>query len=309
MAIAQERIMKYKQTIVRELAWLIGSAPLMLEHGYKGDYKTLDQAWFDALFESSLDLFESWDADLDLMTDLREKLSGRLLGKRFEGFLEFFFDQHPRFRIEASGFQLAGNGRTVGEIDFIVRDLAVDEVFHLEVACKFYLSFKNSPSWNLWVGPNGKDRLDIKMNKLSVQLARLGTPEGKTALEQMNLSAPLPVLLMKGGFFHHLEKIRVAKRPKFSNPGYESGWWIKLRELNQLLQNRGKWIALQKDAWMCPQRFESDENLLRSDQLEAYLVDHFTRHKHAVVLAQLIESSQGWDEVSRGFVVRNSWPD
>ncbi len=65
--------------------------------------------------------------------------------------------------------KLIENGRTIGEIDFIIENSPTQKlVIHLELAYKFYLfdpSISPKPI-NNWIGPNRNDSLKEKLGKL-----------------------------------------------------------------------------------------------------------------------------------------------
>ena len=296
-------ISQFKHPLVRELAWVVGSAPLMLDHGYKDVYQTLDQAWFDEVFLEGQDWFDTLEKNAEQLESVYEEFRNDLLGKRFEQWWNFFFEQNPRFEILLSNEQLRGQKSTLGEIDLVIQDQLRGEVYHLELACKFYLSAGNSPLWKYWIGPGGKDVLEHKMNKLVKQLKITDHPLAQELLQQRHIQRPKPILLMKGGFFHHLPDIPRVKTPKYATHNYPSGWWVFMKELRLILANRGRWRVLQKDSWLCPQRTADETKLLNSHQLEEYLKDHFSRGKRPIVVAQLLPQDDGYEEIGRGFVL------
>lgn len=64
--------------------------------------------------------------------------------------------------------QIEEDKRTIGELDFIIRDKANNEILHLELAYKFYLLDPSISSDLLtnWIGPNRKDNLKKKLEKV-----------------------------------------------------------------------------------------------------------------------------------------------
>jgi len=303
----QLKFLKYKNPLVRELAWIIGSRPLMSEHGYCSVYQTLDDKWINDLLEES----ESFLVTLDLnSTPLRQWLEvrpSRLLGIRFESMLGFFFENHPRFEMLANNVQLKNGTQTVGEIDFIVNDLTHNRTLHVEVACKFYLSSKNSHQWNLWLGPNPNDTLKLKMDKMVDQLSITTRYWGKEYLQSQKFANPEPTLLMKGAFHHHYSMLGHAKHPKFSNTKYNSGWWCHQKELKALNNVHIRWAELEKESWLCPQIRVIDETL-DFECMQKLVDDHFSRSKRSILLTCLFDEDGFWIEHSRGFVVKNEWP-
>ncbi|MFB9133561.1 DUF1853 family protein [Vibrio olivae] len=66
-----------------------------------------------------------------------------------------------QFEVVEQEIQLNQNGKTLGAIDFIVRDHQQSQLQHWEVAIKFYLLHGDS-----WYGPNAHDRLDKKLQRM-----------------------------------------------------------------------------------------------------------------------------------------------
>lgn len=86
------------------------------------------------------------------------------LGFVYQELCRQMFQFLPGYHVELEEFQVQRGNKTLGAIDFIVRN---QEIEHWEVALKFYLLHKG-----LWFGPEGQDRLDIKLDRmLNHQLA------------------------------------------------------------------------------------------------------------------------------------------
>jgi hypothetical protein len=113
------------------------------------------------------------------------------LGKRSERFLENLIQQSQCYKVLASNVQIKDGKTTIGEIDFIVKDLVANTSIHLEQVCKFYLydsSFKTEPEQ--WIGPNRKDTFRQKLDKLnSHQLPLLNHPATQEVLETYSINA------------------------------------------------------------------------------------------------------------------------
>lgn len=110
----------------------------------------------------STDLFSSEKSDFSFIPD------NLMLGKRAERFLNFYLITSKRYRIVLENFQLIENKKTLGEIDFIVQDKHTAEHLHIELSYKFYLLDPEHKTKALgsWIGPNRKDTLEQKLNKL-----------------------------------------------------------------------------------------------------------------------------------------------
>jgi uncharacterized protein len=94
-----------------------------------------------------------------------------MLGKRAERFLSHFLKHHPKYQILAENIQIIDQKETIGELDFLIQHQEKG-LLHLELACKFYL-FNPSASRKeeVWCGPNNRDFLSLKKQKLQEHCA------------------------------------------------------------------------------------------------------------------------------------------
>ena len=92
----------------------------------------------------------------------------KMLGKQAEYCFESYLIASKRYQLLASNIQIQGTKQTLGEVDFLVFDKEVDKVLHIELACKFYVFDPElkSTATEGWIGPNRKDSLNDKLNKL-----------------------------------------------------------------------------------------------------------------------------------------------
>ena len=293
---------------VSNLAWALRSAPLMLSHP-KSPYKVLDEGWFQRNYLLHQDWLYALDADPEPLLEFLKTPHKLPLGKRFEQLIEFWLRESPHYTLMSNNVQLLDQKRTVGEMDFLFKENASGTFYHLEVACKFYLGYKNSKAWDHWIGPNGNDNLALKMDKLNLQLAIASTEVGKTYFDQQRWALPEPALLMKGMFFHHYTTLHQAKAPVQSATNYTSGWWVKADELDHFFAGESLWTILPKSDWLSP--FESHFNELtiyKHYEMKRLCLDLLAEYNLALCVVQLYPSKLGFKEGSRGFVVPSSWP-
>lgn len=111
------------------------------------------------------------------------------LGKRMEQLVQLGLTSSKEYKIAASGLQIIQDGRTLGELDFVLLDHSRMRIVHLEMAYKIYVPEKgNSHPWHRWIGPNGHDRLVEKLDKLqSRQFAAWHLPETQARITSLNL--------------------------------------------------------------------------------------------------------------------------
>jgi len=236
----------------------------------------------DSSFENSLvdhDLLH-WLKQIDhapekLLSHLKDQRATRL-GIYFEQLLSFYFTEYPRFELLAKNLQVNNEQRTLGEYDFIIFDQQNQQHYHVEVAVKFYVGLqyldvdikKNTPllNWHLWVGPNKKDTLAIKLNHLLKHQLRLSETEaGQHALNSIQLGAEQlkPKLLMTGCLY--APHSTISTEPAVKSPQYsqhhlkDCSIWVNKEEGIQLINNKGDkhdYIVLPRQLWMSPLTIE-----------------------------------------------------
>lgn len=295
---------------IQNLRWCIGSTPLLKSEAF-GAGVVLDERWCAA----QLRRHEDWLNDLALQKNViaqavDDPAAGRIpLGKRFERYLHFWFEHSPFFELKAANVQVNGDQFTIGEFDFIVEDLETSEVMHLEVACKFYLGVDNRRAQNRWVGPSGRDRLDMKTETLKRQLSLAEQPEGHATLNDLSIGKVTPRAFVKGYFFHHFTRLMQFKIPHGGHPKHNAGWWAYEREVDRLFAGDGTWIILPKSDWLAAVHLDvSDERLLSARRMPHACRDYIAANGRAVMVAQLDRVSGYWIEISRGCIVTNKWP-
>lgn len=103
----------------------------------------------------------SSDLEFELPTNLR---LGHLVEKITSELIKF----SSTFEVLHENVQVIEDKKTIGEIDFILKNVDSHEVIHMELAYKFYLfdpSISSEPV-NNWIGPNRNDSLKEKLEKL-----------------------------------------------------------------------------------------------------------------------------------------------
>ncbi|WP_086932470.1 DUF1853 family protein [Agarilytica rhodophyticola] len=161
--------LKYKHPVVRDLAWLLLS-PSMLD----GKLAHFDAFTINEPLTSLLPWLENidrqWCQDPQSTPDIIARDNFRRLGLYAEALLAFYF-QHANtraapYRLLARNIQINRDKTTLGECDFFIENTA-GEIIHIELAVKYYLQINcGHQLWHHWLGPNTKDRLDIKLNRM-----------------------------------------------------------------------------------------------------------------------------------------------
>jgi hypothetical protein len=249
--------------------------------------------------------FEEWaKRDLDLVSLSEETIRMRRIpiGRYFEGLVGDWLRAQCEVHKLATNLQIRSNQSTLGEVDLLFESQG--RCVHWELALKFYLGTGDRLKTGNWFGPQGRDRLDLKLHKLnSRQLRLLDSPEGKEMLKERGLSSPEAHALIKGYLFHPFAdwKRALFPVPPEVNPQHAHGWWIHESDLGNAIERHDAWQVLPKIDWLAPAKMPSARS---KDQILAWVKHHFEHDQRPPMLVALDPSGL---EVERGFVVPDSW--
>ena len=258
---------------------------------------------------------EAWLAALDAQPEpLHRALDGfrpTRLGRYAECLLEYFLTHGPSLRLVAANLPLRSNGKTLGEVDFLV-DAPDGQRLHWELAVKCYLCAPVQAGASLadFVGPNLVDRFDRKRTRLLEHQLRLGDRDG---FARLGYGAPSDAqMFIKGWLFYP----HGAPLPPVSGeiaPDHPHGFWLTHAQWPAWAAEQGAdvaWSVLPRLAWLAPRRaaagsgFEPDM-LAATPELPPVLT---TREAPALIGIHEKGSDGTWRETARGFVVPDDWP-
>ena len=265
---------------VRQLAWAIGAPPIV-ERGLNLDWVNAETSrqWLEEFWGELLAL----EVDPEpLVTAL--SAAGPLLGKRFEALLAWYFDRSPNWTVHVANGVVERGGQTQGEVDFIVES-ADGEIWHVEVACKFYLAVPGSRgAWSDWRGLRVEDTLERKAHKFhrQLQLRRSDWPV-----------VDRKVAMLKGWLFYPFKELTKPHPPRGAAASAPSGWWLHADEVVRwdgltALKTIPRWN------WLMQVHEAGEEIPLPL--------------KRGGVVAQAFHEGDQIKELSRGMVVPNQWP-
>ncbi|MBN3734560.1 DUF1853 family protein [Burkholderia sp. Tr-20390] len=293
---------------VRDLGWLLASPSLLTAV----PDAPLARPWLDAVGQSAV---EAWLAALDAQPEpLHRALDGfrpTRLGRYAECLLEYFLTHGPSLRLVAANLPLRSNGKTLGEVDFLV-DAPDGQRLHWELAVKCYLCAPVQAGASLadFVGPNLVDRFDRKRRRLLEHQLRLGDRDG---FARLGYGAPSDAqMFIKGWLFYP----HGAPLPPVSGeiaPDHPHGFWLTHAQWPAWAAEQGAdvaWSVLPRLAWLAPRRaaagsgFEP-ETLAATLELPPVLT---TREAPALIGIHEKGSDGTWRETARGFVVPDDWP-
>lgn len=161
-----------------------------------------------------------------------------IVGKYYERLISFFFEHYPQFDVLFKGKQIFVEQRTIGELDFIIKDNLSQKVIHIEAAVKYYMGYKNVGKHDLWIGPNGLDTLQKKIRKLDKQLL---------LSDVLDFKIDQRIALMGGYFFKHWKS---THWPYFYENRDGEGIWMYEDEMNDCLNSKAYYSIIPKSNWL-----------------------------------------------------------
>lgn len=114
-----------------------------------------------------------------------------VLGKRMERFFQFYVTHFSEERIIAQNQQIISEKKTLGELDFLLKNERTERISHVELVYKFYLYDPEIPAEaERWTGPNHRDNLNRKLDRLlKKQFPLLHREETKPLLDKLGVQA------------------------------------------------------------------------------------------------------------------------
>lgn len=190
-----DHLPRWRTPAVRDLAWLIGSPPLVPQLDWPGVWQP-DAAMCTDYLRQAIPWLDHIDRQPAPLLETLAHTSSTRLGHYAEALLAFWlrWPDNPLGVLRAHHLQRHGEGRTLGELDFVIA-ASTGGLLHLELAVKFYVGPCPLEGTVRWVGPAGQDRLDLKLDHLRQHQLTQPLPEPFTGPVQRGL-------WLKGRLFH-----------------------------------------------------------------------------------------------------------
>ncbi len=174
------------------------------------------------------------------------------LGHQMEYVCKQLLDHFPKYKVLLHNLPIRQGKQTIGEIDFILKDLESKTLIHVELTYKFYIINPEvlEPMHQL-MGPNRRDMFFTKMEKIkNRQFELLHSPEGSAALEALEIDHTKirhQACFKAQLFAPYGSKIR-SLRPLNSN--CVIGYWLRITELQAdaftscefYIPNKSQWV-------------------------------------------------------------------
>lgn len=281
---------------VRHLAWLC-RAPQLLQSPL-----TFEPARY--LADDIAERLQVWDQDPALAPALLKETPQKRLGFYFERLYRVLLEDLLGWDVLLQNRQIQSNGRTIGELDFVVHNRSEDRIEHHEIAIKYYLGVPEQSGRTRWYGPNARDRLDLKTDRLlRMQSQRTALPEARALLAEAGVTEPVvPRIFMPGYLFY--PTVMQVNPPESVPASHLRGQWCYLSQVKP--SDLPGWVVLNKPHWIGPWRQTETPT---PDAVTAAL-NTIKRHSIPLLFARVEQNSVNgsWQETKRLFVVPDSWP-
>jgi hypothetical protein len=187
-----------------------------------------------------------------LMPNLVEPLNlQQKLGHLYEDALAVLLKASPQYDLLARNLQLQTDAHTtVGELDFLIRDLNSGQLIHLELATKFYLAVESESGLTL-PGPDARDNFSRKRDRLRTHQLVLTEKFRETLPAEFRSEAIVTRQLIYGCLFDHIRSQNIAE-PEFVTAHCRRGRWLPLDELTDHFPSGTQFQRIPKALWPVP---------------------------------------------------------
>ena len=178
------------------------------------------------------------------------------LGHLYEDALANILTESSKFSLLERNLQIQTDiHTTVGELDFLFRDLDSNQLIHLELATKFYLAVGSD-----FPGPDARDNYFKKLSHLrqhQLQLPHNFQAHLPTEYREENI---ITQQLIYGCLFDHIEALKWST-PEFLNPKCRRGKWLHHSDLPMHFPANQEFQIIPKTLWPIPLKLLTEANL------------------------------------------------
>lgn len=299
----------------RDIEWLVNSPSLISSKTPKVSTITIVEHLEDFISLFSNDLHPQSKSD-EVYGELSSACTSyKRLGRYAECLFSGWAEAHPAVTVFDKGIQIRdASNQTLGELDFLLK--VGGQPVHLEMAVNYYLMADDKVRLSSFVGPNPRDRFDLKYSKLvDQQIQWLQKDQlDKGLIFDTQLSTDQlhqqwnRALLVKGMLFFHWRSDRHdLQLPEEINPDCDKGTWCYKQEWKDYVETQNrfeKWIILPKLRWLSSAEPQDKSEILTPKEVLSVI----KQTEKPVMAAGLIEDeTQHLKESTRLIIVPNNW--
>lgn len=173
------------------------------------------------------------------------------LGYLYEDALAVLLESSPDYDLLARNLQIRSDAHTtIGELDFLLRDLGNGQLIHLELATKFYLAVKTDTGLNL-PGPDARDNYFRKLQRLRDHQLTLAKKHCDSLPEDYRHEPIVTRQLIYGCLFDPVHASDPAA-PEFIEPRCRRGRWLTVDECSDFFPSNSHFQIIPKHLWPVP---------------------------------------------------------
>ncbi|EMP56995.1 hypothetical protein MSNKSG1_03011 [Marinobacter santoriniensis NKSG1] len=291
-------LLPFRHPAVRHLAWTC-TAPQLLH---------CSQSFEPArhLPTNYPEILRDWDHQPERIPKILTETPPRRLGFYFERLYESLLTDLLGWEILLKNQQVQTEGRTLGELDFVVFNRNENRIEHHEIAIKFYLGVPGHDGPDRWYGPNARDRLDLKTDRLLNQQTRLTRrPETRHLLAQRGIATPLVSRVFMPGYLFYPDNRSIdISVPSTTPVNHLHGTW---HYASQILQaDIARCVPLHKPHWIGPWIQTTEPDPAAAEAALSLVIQRNIPQLFAELDRD--SASGAWTEQRRFFLVPDSWP-
>ena len=305
-------ITQFTAPAVRHLTWCLLSPPLASLNSVPALEIAEDNSLQDWLMKLN--------TNPSHLLEYIQKNNHKLLGSYFECLWQYYLLNGPNVSLYADHIQVNNQKQTLGELDVLAE--INHKPHHIELAVKFYLQSPNSTGseQDHWVGPQSRDRLDIKIDKLmQKQFPFLHHEATVNHLKDLKLSHNYQQALALKGYLFSQYKMPYTL-PEACSTGLCMGNWIHASQTQSLIKDNAAtdqlWILLPKHDWLgdfSTDINDTENNAIDSCTLEILIHQHFYQNDNpqklfALMVISIKIDDKRYVEDKRYFIVHDNWP-
>ncbi len=293
---------RFQNPHVCDLAWAISSPPLLLPDDSECTWYSNE--WYRSASVESAELMSHADRHPQRLETMLAERSDRRLGNYFETLWAYWLSVNPRFELLGRNLQINEQGRTLGELDFIVRDRAAGKCLHWEVAIKFYLGRGDTGLHSNWLGPGKRDRLDLKVDHLQNRQSKHGShPRVREWCDSRGIRIDACAVILKGRLFYPFNRDGPDVFPRNANPQHLRNRWFTLSQFCQRYAPTQLVVPLIHGGWMADIPVSERHRVYRAEVLIEMLASGELR------LPLHVGVRHGASIGKRLFIVDQQWVD
>ncbi|WOE33106.1 MULTISPECIES: DUF1853 family protein [unclassified Acinetobacter] len=233
--------LRYQTPIVRQLAFALISPNIIQkipnQLNILHPFSLHPTQFWSQLFSIYQPRLDDLDRHPEVLYDFLNRLKSTRLGLRFESLIWFWLNDHAyhAYQLLGHSIQIIDGPRTIGELDFLLKNTETNQIEHWEVALKYYLG-EQRLSLMHWYGLNRSDTLFRKINHFTQKQFQFS--------QALNHVIDLKFAVLKGQLYLPLSHGDI---PDWINLDRRLGLWG-----NTLPQNHSDYIRLSRHEWLCP---------------------------------------------------------